>query len=90
MAGRFINDISGWLHFILLFCHRTLTLLINIVTMKSITNTVTVSINYGTAAAGGFDPFWYQKGFAGHTQRLIHAKKLLDNQVVNGSEVYHK
>ena len=60
---------------------RTLTLLVNIVTLKPVTSGVIVSIDYSTAAAAGFDPFWYQKGFAGHTRRLIQAKKLLDDQV---------
>lgn len=63
----------------------TLTLLVNIVSIKTTAAAVKVSIVYNSSRSAGFDPFWFNGGFAGRLGRLVKAKQILDEQVFDDS-----
>ena len=62
--------------------YSTLTLLVNIVSLKNTMDPVKIDIVYKSSHSAGFDPFWLLGGFAGRLGRLVKAKELLDDQVL--------
>ena len=65
------------------FC-STLSLLVNIVSEFPVTNSLEVSVDFSSFAT--FDPYFFP-GFAGRLNRFQAAKKILDDQVWEGSQV---
>ena len=65
-----------------MYLYSTLTLLVNIVSLKKITDPVKVNIAYKSSHSAGFDPFWILGGYAGRLGRLVKAKEMLDDQVL--------